>query len=101
MTIQSAYHVTETPDADVMLAKAVLVREINRLLKVRGVKNQEEAASLLGMSRPDVSNMLRGKFRGFSIERITTALQTLDSTARMRVIIEHIEPDAETDLALA
>jgi predicted XRE-type DNA-binding protein len=39
---------------------------------------QVEAASLFGIRQPDVSKMLRGEFRQFSVERLLRFLVALD-----------------------
>ena len=38
---------------------------------------QTEAARLLGLSQPDVSRLLRGDFREYSLERLLRLLTTL------------------------
>jgi predicted XRE-type DNA-binding protein len=62
--------------ADEHLIKAHLVFKIGRILKERGLK-QIEAAELFGVKQPDVSNMLRGSFRQFSVERLMRFLVAL------------------------
>ncbi|MGH6848399.1 MAG: helix-turn-helix domain-containing protein [Methylocella sp.] len=64
------------PDADEHLIKAHLVFKIGRIMKERGLK-QIEAAELFGVKQPDVSNMLRGRFRQFSVERLMRFLVAL------------------------
>jgi predicted XRE-type DNA-binding protein len=64
------------PNADEHLVKAQLVYKIDGLLKSRGLK-QVEAAKLFGVKQPDVSNMLRGDFRQFSVERLMRFLVAL------------------------
>lgn len=64
------------PDADEMLVKSALVIEIERTIARRGL-TQSEAASLMGIDQPKVSHLLRGRFRGFSIERLTMFLARL------------------------
>src|SRR3984957_6638223 len=54
------------PNAEEHLVKAQLVFKIDALLKARGLK-QVEAAELFGIRQPDVSKMLRGEFRQFSV----------------------------------
>ncbi len=54
-----------------------LVFKIDALLKARGLK-QVEAAELFGVRQPDVSKMLRGEFRQFSVERLLRFLLALD-----------------------
>ncbi len=64
------------PDADVRLLKAELVTRIDRIIRQRGLK-QVEAAKLLGLSQPDVSRLLRGDFREYSVERLLRLLTSL------------------------
>ena len=56
------------PNAEDHLVKAQLVFKIDTILKGRRLK-QVEAADLFGIRQPDVSKMLRGEFRQFSVER--------------------------------
>ncbi|TDX66548.1 putative XRE-type DNA-binding protein [Methylosinus sp. sav-2] len=56
--------------------KAQLIGKIGRLMKERGLK-QVEAAGLLGVKQPDVSKMLRGDLRQFSVERLLRFLVAL------------------------
>ena len=64
------------PNADEHLVKAKLVFKIERLMKERGLK-QIEAADLFGVKQPDISKMLRGDFRQFSVERLLRFLVAL------------------------
>jgi predicted XRE-type DNA-binding protein len=45
-------------------------------MKARGLK-QVDVAVLLGVRQPDVSKMLRGEFRQFSVERLLRFLVAL------------------------
>ena len=64
------------PNADEHFVKAQLVFKIDRIMKARRLK-QVEAAGLLGVRQPDVSKMLRGDFRQFSVERLLRFLVAL------------------------
>ena len=64
------------PNAEEHLVKAKLVYKIDRLMKARGLK-QVSAAKLFGVKQPDVSKMLRGDFRQFSVERLMKFLVAL------------------------
>ena len=64
------------PNADEHLIKAQLITKIGGLMKARGLK-QVTAAKLFGVTEPDVSNMLRGDFRQFSVERLLRFLVAL------------------------
>jgi len=64
------------PNPEEHLIKASLVLKIDHLMKQRGLK-QVEAAKLFGVKQPDVSKMLRGEFRQFSVERLLRFLVAL------------------------
>jgi predicted XRE-type DNA-binding protein len=64
------------PNAEEHLIKAQLVYKIDTLMEARGLK-QTEAATLFGVRQPDVSKMLRGDFRQFSVERLMRFLVAL------------------------
>ena len=64
------------PDAEAHLLKAKLVSRIDAIIRQRGLK-QVEAAKLLGLSQPDVSRLLRGNFREYSVERLLRLLLVL------------------------
>ena len=64
------------PDADEMLAKAGLVMEIDRIIRARRI-TQVQAAELMGIDQPKVSNLLRGRFRGYSMQRLMEFLTRL------------------------
>jgi len=65
------------PNAEEHLVKAQLVFKIDTILKDRGLK-QIEAADLFGIRQPDISKMLRGELRQFSVERLLRFLVALD-----------------------
>lgn len=60
-------------NADELLLKAEIVSEIARLMKQKKL-TQAKAAMLTGTAQPDLSNLLRGRFCGFSIERLMLML---------------------------
>ena len=64
------------PDSDSHLLKAELVTRIDKIIRERGLK-QVDAAKLLGLSQPDVSRLLRGSFREYSMERLLRLLIAL------------------------
>ncbi len=65
------------PNAEEHLVKAQLVYKIDTILGDRELK-QVEAGKLFGIPQPDVSKMLRGEFRQFSVERLMRFLVALD-----------------------
>ena len=64
------------PDADTHRLKAELVSHIDTILCERKL-TQNAAADLLGLSQPDVSRLLRGQFRDYSVERLMRLLVLL------------------------
>jgi predicted XRE-type DNA-binding protein len=72
------------PNAEEHLIKAQLVFKIDAIMKDRGLK-QVEAADLFGIRQPDISKMLRGEFRQFSVERLLRFLVALDQDVEIVV----------------
>jgi len=72
------------PNAEEHLVKAQLVFKIDTILKRRRL-TQVEAAELFGVRQPDVSKMLRGEFRQFSVERLLRFLVALDQDVEIVV----------------
>lgn len=63
-------------DADQMLVKAELTAAISSIISARGLK-QAEAARLVGLTQPKLSNLLRGHFHGVSERRLIDCLTRL------------------------
>jgi len=78
------------PHAEEHLVKAQLVVKIDAIIRQRRLK-QIEAAGLLGIKQPDVSKMLRGEFRQFSVERLLRFLVALDHDVAI-VVRPHHDP---------
>lgn len=72
------------PNAEEHLVKAQLVFKIDTIMKERRLK-QVEAAELFGIRQPDVSKMLSGEFRQFSVERLLRFLVALDQDVEIVV----------------
>jgi predicted XRE-type DNA-binding protein len=81
------------PSAEEHLVKAQLVFKIDTIMKDRGLR-QVEAADLLGIRQPDVSKMLRGEFRQFSVERLLRFLVALDQDVQIVVKPHHDRKNA-------
>ncbi|MBC3436355.1 MULTISPECIES: helix-turn-helix domain-containing protein [Pseudomonas] len=64
------------PDADEMLVKARLASKICSIIKARHL-TQMQAAQILGLPQPKVSEMIRGKFRGISESKMIDCLARL------------------------
>jgi len=81
--------------ADDPFLKAQLVRKIDALLKERGLK-QVQAAALFGVKQPDVSKLLNGDFRQFSLERLLRFLVALGQDVEIVVKPHHESAEAAT-----
>jgi predicted XRE-type DNA-binding protein len=66
------------------LAKAELVRHLAGIIAERRL-TQAEAAQILGTTQPKVSDLLRGRLAGFSMERIIRFLNVLDRDVQIVV----------------
>ena len=72
------------PDAEELLLKAQIVVTLRRLIKARNL-TQTEAAKRIGIGQPDLSNVLRGRFRGYSTERLMRMLTAFDQDVEITV----------------
>ena len=63
-------------NAEEMLVKAQLATKIGEIIKRRKL-TQMQAAELLGMTQPKLSNLLRGQFRGISEAKMLECLTRL------------------------
>ena len=71
-------------DADERLAKAELSRIIGRAIDDRRLK-QVQAAALLGVTQPDISDLVRGRLRRFGMERLQRFVTLLGMDVEVRV----------------
>lgn len=65
------------PDAEEMQAKSRLARQIIVIIQERNL-TQRQAAAILGVDQPKVSLLMRGRLRGFSMEKLFEFLNRLD-----------------------
>jgi len=71
-------------NAEELLAKAKLAANIVEILEERKL-TQTQAATLLGVDQPKVSQIYRGRLDDFSIERLMRFLTTLHRDVRIVV----------------
>ncbi|MBL4617306.1 MAG: XRE family transcriptional regulator [Robiginitomaculum sp.] len=62
------------PEHRIKADMALMIKDRMKTLKL----NQTKAAIRMGIKQPDLSNILRGHFRGYSVERLTRLLTALD-----------------------
>ena len=71
-------------DADEMRVKAQLATKIGEIIKSRKW-SQQQAAEVLGMTPPKLSNRLRGRFRGISEAKMLDCLVRLGRNVQIVV----------------
>ena len=71
-------------NGDERLAKAKLAGQINERIAERGIK-QKEAAELLGITQPEVSNLSKGRLSGFTFDRLYRCLTALNMDIEISV----------------
>ncbi len=72
------------PNPEQELLKAKLTLQINRVLRAREL-TQAQAGKLLGIPQPHVSDLLNGRARAFSAERLMDFLAALGHDVEIRV----------------
>jgi predicted XRE-type DNA-binding protein len=72
------------PNAEEHQLKAALVVQLKRLIAEREL-TQSAAAKLMGVKQPDLSNLLRGQFRGHSVEKLMRMLTTFEQDVEITV----------------
>lgn len=72
------------PNAEELLARANLMLRVTMLIKERGL-TQAQAAKVLGTNQPTVSDLIRGKFNKFSLERLIGFMTALGQDVEISV----------------
>ena len=78
------------PDAEEMQTKARLAVRILHTIEVRGL-TQAQAAELVGLKQPDISNLRRARLGNFTIDRLLRILRRLGHTVQLQVSAETSE----------
>ncbi len=87
------------PDAEEMLAKAELARQINNLIKKKKL-TQIQAAELLDIDQPKISLLSQGKLSGFSLERLFRFLTILGHDITIEVAPKRSKRKAQVSVSL-
>jgi predicted XRE-type DNA-binding protein len=72
------------PNPEQELMKARLTLQIHRVIKARKL-TQTQAGALLGIQQPHVSDLMRGRARAFSAERLMEFLTALGHDVEIHV----------------
>lgn len=65
------------PDAEGLLLKGKLTLQLHHRIQSLGL-TQTQAAKQLGISQPEVCRLMKGRFTGFSAERLIALLNALE-----------------------
>ncbi len=87
------------PNPEERLAKAELARQIRTIIEERHL-TQTQAGAILGIAQPNVSNLLRGRLSGFSVERLMEFLTALGCDVRITVT-SAAEPSKRGEITVA
>ena len=89
------------PNPEERLLKAQLAIQIETFIEEKGW-TQAEAAEVINLTQPQVSNLLRGRLTGFSVDRLLTILIRLGHDVEVRISPEeHLPGDAQLRVRLA
>ena len=80
------------PHPEERMLKSQLAIQIRRLIADKGW-TQVQAAEILGIDQPKVSNLLRGRLAGFSVDRLLTIVNRLGHTVEVRISAEESAPE--------
>lgn len=75
---------TGVPNPEEALARAELMRRVTNIIRERRL-TQAGAARILGTNQPTVSDLMRGHFSKFSLERLIAFLNALDQDVEITV----------------
>jgi predicted XRE-type DNA-binding protein len=71
-------------DPELELLKSTMVQRIASIIRARKL-TQVQAAKILGLDQPKVSGLLRGRFGGYSTDRLLRFLTALDQDVQLIV----------------
>jgi predicted XRE-type DNA-binding protein len=72
------------PNPEERQAKAMVAIYIEQLIEQNGW-TQGEAAERMGLSQPDVSNIVHGRLKGFTLDRLFLCLNALDQHVEINI----------------
>jgi predicted XRE-type DNA-binding protein len=97
----NVYADLDLPGDEEMLVKARLAAKIQEIIDARDW-TQREAAQVLGMTQPKLSNLLRGQFRGISETKMLQCLARLGRDVRIVVGPDrHVEAPGHIEVVFA
>lgn len=83
------------PNPEECLLKSRLVGELHRIIQERGF-TQAQAGALVGLSEPKMNDVLNGRLRGYSVERLFRMVNALGHSVEVRVSKRIVKPGTAT-----
>lgn len=87
----------DLPEPELLLAKAKLSLKIEKLIKERKL-TQAQAAKLMSLTQPNVSDLIRGRLDGFTLDRLFRCLEALGQ--EIEIIVRPKRESEDTGLAV-
>ena len=79
------------PNPEECLLKAQLASQIDDLIKSKKL-TQSAAAKMAGLSQPKISDILRGRLTGYSVERLLVIISRLGRDVEVRISKKDVAP---------
>jgi predicted XRE-type DNA-binding protein len=80
------------PNPEERLLKSDLAIHIARLIRDKGL-TQQDAARLAGVSQPQLSNIIRGRLSGYSVEKLLRIINCLGRRVEVRISARDVKPE--------
>ena len=81
-------------DPDLELLKSTMVERIASVIRTRKL-TQVQAAEILGLDQPKISALLRGRFGGYSTDRLLRFLTALDQDVQLIMKATYLAPRSD------
>lgn len=80
------------PNPEERLLKSDLAIHIDQLIKDKGL-TQQQAAQMAGVSQPQLSNIMRGRLSGYSVEKLLRIINCLGRRVEVRISARDVKPE--------
>ena len=80
------------PNPEERLLKADLALNITRLIEGKGL-TQTQAARLVGIPQPHLSDIMRGRLSGYSVEKLLFIINRLGRRVEVRIGTRDVKPE--------
>ena len=82
----------DLPNAEEYDLRSELVIQIRRFIEQKGW-TQAQAAEVIGLDQPSLSRLLRGRFAGFSVERLLMIVRRLGHNVHVIISVKEHAPE--------